>query len=129
MVHAAGQVQLRAPVVDRVRQADAHSAEVVDHALEACEVEFGEVIESDPGRLLDRLPQAAGTAGRKGLVDLLDLTWLCGLPGRAGNSRAGQHRYDGVARHAQHDRPPQSWRQVQDQDGVGALAPDVRAEL
>src|SRR5262249_26215880 len=87
-----------------------------------------EVIEPGPGRVLDRLPQAAWSAGRERRVDLLHLAWRCGLPLRARSRRAGQDWHDRVARNAQHDGAPQAWRQVQDEHGIRALASHLRAE-
>ena len=111
-------------VVDGRGQADADPAQVVDDLLEAGEGQLEEVVDADVRGLLNGLPQAAGAAiGERG-VDLLDLAWLGGLPGRAALGRAGQDRHHGVAREAQHHRALGARRDVHHHDRVRALAGD-----
>src|SRR5262249_11554361 len=128
-VPTAAEVQLGEPVVDGEREAEPHSADVIDHLLEPGEIQFDEMVEVQMSGVLDGLPQAAGTASLEGGVDLLDPARLSLLARRTGPGRAGQERYHRVPRDAQCDNAPAMRRNVQDDDRVRALAGDASAEL
>src|ERR1039458_5292327 len=107
-------------VIHWLRQAYVHSAQVVDDLFEADEVELDEVIQADVGCLLDRVPEAAGTAGGEGGVELLYLARLSLLAGCAVLGCAFQDGYHRVPRKAEDHHMVGGGRDVHHHPGVGA---------
>ena len=58
-------------LLDVVEQADLDAAELLDHLLEAREVDLQVVVDPDPGEVLDRRDEQRGAAGRHRGVDLV----------------------------------------------------------
>src|SRR5258708_3630182 len=104
--------------VDRGWQADRHTADGVDHADEAGEVELDEVVEADARRMLNGFPQAVGSAVGEAGVELLDCAGLQALAGKPRLRWAAVDRYDRVAGEADQCDAAAAGRDVRDHHGV-----------
>ena len=132
VVLAGGDVQPGTRVVDGSRDANVDAADIIDHLHDAGEFHLDEVIEMDPGDLLDRFPQARRAAVGERLVDLHDRRGVVDLARQAAGGRAAILRDHRVPRDVQHGRLMAARRDVDDHDGVGAAAAlraDVQHEL
>lgn len=116
------QVQVRLDVVDGLLGADLYAAQGVDHALETLEVDRGEVVDAQPGALLDGLDGAgrgvgdvaAEAADGERLIDLEAVRFGLG----AVTAVAGGDLHPGVTGEGHRGRPLTVGRDVQHHQGV-----------
>ncbi len=106
-------------VVDGDGHADVDAADVVDHVHQPGVAELDEVVETDAGLLLDRLPEAGRPAVGERLVDLLDPARVGLLPGPARPLGAGIDRDHRVARDVHHRHQVTAGGDVHNHDRLG----------